>query len=67
LEEFNMSDDPLSAGSCVWTDLENAVCEAANMAFMLEATLETSSEFYGERRNAAIAFGISVISSWITA
>jgi hypothetical protein len=58
LEEFNMRDDPLSAGNCVWTDLENAVCETANMAFMLEATLETDSEFYGERRTAAIAFGI---------
>jgi len=54
----NDPDNPLSAGNCVWTDLENAVCEAANMAFMLEATLETDSEFYSERRTAAIAFGI---------
>jgi len=48
----------MSAGNCLWTDLENAVCQTVNMAFMLEATVESDREFYGDRREEAIAFGV---------
>jgi hypothetical protein len=53
-----MSDDPMSAGNCLWTDLEDAVCQTVNMAFMLEATVETDREFYRDRKEDAIAFGV---------
>jgi hypothetical protein len=47
------------------TKLESALCDATNMAFMLEATLETNGEFYDERKDEAIAFGIYEVAERI--
>jgi hypothetical protein len=41
-----------------WSEMEAAVCDAANMAFMLEATIETETGADDGRKRSAITYGV---------
>jgi hypothetical protein len=51
-----IEDEQRTPAPATWSELENALCETANMAFMLAATLEDCND--EEEKNSAIAFGI---------